>query len=300
MHEYHKEGGCRDQLIQCQKELKKAKKLAKGDMFVATAEDKVEYCSLSKRCSEIGEDAYEASDNGRFDIAHPKKDPFPPPHMYGWLTQESVLAALGSPVNFTQHSEAVSTNFDHSGDQIIGFVDAIGYVLDHGIKVAMVYGDRDWACNWIGGETVSLEVPYSRADDFSKAGYEDVHTVDGFSGLTRQFGNFSFTRVFQAGHEVPMYVPGAAYDIFMRAMFNKDIATGKKDVHDDYASKGPADTWHVKQAPPERPETKCYILAPEGCTEEEWAKVEAGKAIIKDFFVVGFTDDEDVPGDDEL
>lgn len=39
---------------------------------------------------------------GWYDVTHPKADPFPAPHMQGYLTQESVLSALGVPVNFVR------------------------------------------------------------------------------------------------------------------------------------------------------------------------------------------------------
>lgn len=276
-------------MVQCQKELKKAK----GELFTAQEKEVMEYCSLTKECYRISETVFAWSDNGRFDMAHPKADPFPPPHQFGWLIEEGVLSDLGVPVNFSASSSAVWANFERSGDQLLGFIDAIGYLLDSGIKVHMMYGDRDYACNWLGGEMTSLQIPHAHKDDFSKAGYAEVMTHDGFGGMARQYGNLSFTRVFQAGHEVPMYVPATAYDIFMRAMFNKDIATGKIDVHDEYATEGPDNTWHIKQAPPEFPKPKCYVLAPESCTEDIWEKVKAGKAIIKDYFVVGFTDEED-------
>jgi carboxypeptidase C (cathepsin A) len=53
--------------------------------------------------------------------------------------------------------------------------------------------------------------------------------VNGFYNgcLVRQYGNFSFSRVFEAGHEVPAYQPETAYEIFRRAMFNLDIASGE-------------------------------------------------------------------------
>lgn len=61
-----------------------------------------------------------------------------------------------------------------------------------------MYGDRDYPCNWVGGEAASLAVPYSKAEDFAAAGYTPLVTPEGVQGMTRQFGNFSFTRVFQA------------------------------------------------------------------------------------------------------
>ena len=130
--------------------------------------------------------------------------------MYGYLTQESVLSALGVPVNYSEHSGAVAAVFDGTFDMIHGgFLSAIADLLDAGgVKVHLVYGDRDYACNWVGGEAASLAVPWSRASAFAEdSGYAALLTPtnDGegsaFSGLTRQLGNFSFTRVFQVGHD---------------------------------------------------------------------------------------------------
>jgi hypothetical protein len=78
----------------------------------------------------------------------------------------------------------------------------------------------------------------------------------------------------------------------MRAMFNKDIATGLLPVSDDLTTIGPSSTFHVKNIIPERPEPKCYILQPGTCTSEQYATVLDGTAIIKDYFVVGNVKDE--------
>jgi hypothetical protein len=243
-------------------------------------------------------------DYGWFDIGHPQADPFPPPYMQGYLTEAEVLRAIGSPVNFTWASPAVSTAFSSTRDMVHGgFIEAVGYLLDHGVKVHMMYGDRDYACNWFGGEKASLAVPYSGSNSFANAGYQPLLTPDGSTGLTRQYGNYSFTRVFQAGHEVPKYQPAAAYSIFMRATFNTDIATGTLPLTADYTTVGPRDVRHVLNEAPERPESRCYVRKPDTCTDEVWEKVVTGKAIVKDWFVVGFVDDEgELAGttDDEL
>lgn len=66
----------------------------------------------------------------------------------------------------------------------------------------MVYGDRDYQCNWFGGEAVSLAINSTSAGGFASAGYADVQTNASYvGGLVRQHGNLSFTRVYQAGHE---------------------------------------------------------------------------------------------------
>lgn len=133
-----------------------------------------------------------------------RQDPFPPNYYLGYLSQHWVQSALGVPLNFTESVNSVYDAFTQTGDYVRGgYLEDLAYVLDQGIKVALVYGDRDYACNWIGGEEVSLSVPYSNLQQFKNAGYASLKVNGSYEGgLVRQVGNFSFSRVFQAGHEV--------------------------------------------------------------------------------------------------
>lgn len=68
--------------------------------------------------------------------------------------------------------------------------------------MSLVYGDADYACAWNGGEAVSLAVNYSSAAQFRAAGYQDMQVNETYvGGQVRQHGNFSFVRVYNAGHE---------------------------------------------------------------------------------------------------
>ncbi|KAH7018139.1 carboxypeptidase S1 [Microdochium trichocladiopsis] len=239
---------------------------------------------------------------GWYDIAHPHFDPFPAPTMQGYLKEESVLRALGVPVNFTSGSATVAHDFESTSDLIHGgFLEGIAYLLDSGVKVHMMYGDRDYACNWVGGEMASLAVPYTRQKDFVEAGYTRFYVDDvldepghGWAGMTRQVGNFSFTRVFQAGHEVPSYQPAAAHEIFRRAIFGLDIASGQSKTTDEYKTEGPKDTWDVVNLPPPWPKQRCYVLKPESCNPDIWTKVLRGEATIENYYVVDDFDDEEM------
>ena len=122
----------------------------------------------------------------------------------GYLNQQWVQQALGVPVNHSSSSTAVSNDFHSTGDYARGnSLESLAYLLDSGVKVAGMYGDRDWACNWIGGERAVHAVGYSSKEQFENAGYEPI--VYGkkltVGGNVKQFGNFSFSRVYQAGHE---------------------------------------------------------------------------------------------------
>lgn len=163
-------------------------------------------------------------------------------------------------------------------------------MIDNGIKVALVYGDRDYACNWIGGEAVSLAVNYSHASDFAAAGYANISVNSSYvGGMVRQFGNFSFSRVFQAGHEVPAYQPETAYEILRRALFNLDIATGQEDTakNDSFATIELPDTWSIKDTPHETKEHICYSLASSSsCTDEQLQSIIDGSALISKYILV--------------
>ncbi|KAK4621861.1 Carboxypeptidase S1 B [Fulvia fulva] len=191
----------------------------------------------------------------------------------------------------SQSSEASSGAFRSIGDyNRPGWLEDLAYLLESGVKVPMAYGDRDFACNWIGGEAVSLAINYTNTNDFHAAGYTALQTNDSYSGgQVRQYGNLSFSRVFQAGHEIPSYQPETSYKIFMRALNNLDIATGLVNVTSGdgiYSSVGTEDTWAIKNDQPEQPLQFCYVLEPTTCTEDQIDSILNGTAVIRHYIVV--------------
>jgi Serine carboxypeptidase len=60
----------------------------------------------------------------------------------------------------------------------------------------------------------------------------------------RQYGNFSFLRIYESGHEVPYYQPLASLEFFRRVLANKAITDGVSDVTGTYEAgngTGPGD-----------------------------------------------------------
>ncbi|KAJ5104472.1 hypothetical protein NUU61_001819 [Penicillium alfredii] len=292
MHAWSRPGGCKDQIKHCRA------LAADGDPRMYGRNETVnKACHKADQfCSNNVEGAYvEYAGRGYYDITHKDPDPFPPPYFLGYLNQHWVQGALGVPINFTESAESVYYAFSSTGDyprsDVRGYLEDLAYVLDAGIKVALVYGDRDYACNWIGGEEVSLGVKHAEAAAFRDAGYAPLRTNSSYvGGQVRQHGNFSFARIYEAGHEVPAYQPQTAYEIFHRALFNRDIATGKINtvVNTSYSTRGPASTWHIKNKVPESPDPLCYILSLQSsCTKEQIASVVNGTARVHDYVVMG-------------
>ena len=196
------------------------------------------------------------------------------------------------PINWTQSSGPVAAVYRIIGDYVrLGWMDDLAYLLDNGIKVTLAYGDRDYACDWIGGEAISPAINYSAKAEFHSAGYAPIQVNDFYvGGMVRQYGNLSFSRVYEAGHEIPAYQPETAYRISNRVLSNLDIATGTKPTYlsgEAYKSAGEASTWRHKNIDPSDPLQFCYVLEPtETCTEDQIESILNGTAITRNYIVV--------------
>lgn len=251
-------------------------------------------CQQADSCEqELVEGVYfDKSGRGFYDVAHGSLDPFPPPFYLGYLNQHNVQKELGVPLNFTEFSSAVGDTFNGTGDYVFAdAVESLEYLLDAGVKVAMVYGDRDYACQWLGGEQLSVALNFSISKTFTKAGYAPLIVNDTYiGGMTRQGGNLSFTRVFQSGHEVPAYQPEAAYSIFARSSTGKDISTGTINAENSkYQSRGTPTSFQIKNPIPPMPLPTCYARSlRESCTKAHIKAIVNGQAILENNILVGY------------
>ncbi|KAF1946548.1 alpha/beta-hydrolase [Clathrospora elynae] len=201
---------------------------------------------------------YFYSGRGVYDIRHPYEDSTPASNYPDYLNLGEVQDALGVTLNYSGNNAAYYA-FQNSGDFIFpNFRLDLEYLLDQDVRVSLAYGDADYICNWFGGQAISLAVAYTHSDEFRGAGYEAM-VVDGTEyGEVRQYGNFSFARVYESGHEIPYYQPVAALAYFNRTLYHWDIATGEKKVTANLTSPGPANATHTNSFVPL---TSSYIQA---------------------------------------
>ena len=65
----------------------------------------------------------------------------------------------------------------------------VEYLLDSGVKVTLMYGDRDQRCPWLGAEKLSLAANWTGAEEFRSAGYANMVTNSSYNGgVVRQHG----------------------------------------------------------------------------------------------------------------
>ncbi|KAJ3535744.1 hypothetical protein NM208_g7015 [Fusarium decemcellulare] len=231
------------------------------------------------------------SDRSPFDVTHSNLTVYPWHYMDNFLNQAWVQRDLGVPLNFTYDWGAINKVFLYeTGDPVIGSLTTLEKVLDGGVNVAMIYGDRDYRCPWYSGENVSLTLDFPASEEFRSAGYEYIVTNSSYNGgFVREYGNLSFSRVFESGHGISAYQPETMYRIFERAMFGRDIATGKANLAQDtdYSTTGPKNVGGVKNRVEEAPDNKCFVrLALASCTDEQLQALADGTAVVKDWVVV--------------
>ncbi|CAI6331652.1 unnamed protein product [Periconia digitata] len=235
---YEVADGCHDQIKAC----KATNRTSANDYLVCA--------SAAGTCRSMVEEPYYAvSGRGVYDIRHPYDDPTPPEFFGDFLNLADTQNKIGVNINYTDdgYSQEVGWGFQSTGDFIFpNFIEDLEEILGYGVRVALIYGDADYICNWFGGEAVSLAINYTDSEAFRAAGYTPF-VVDGTEyGEVREYGNFSFTRIYEAGHEIPYYQPEASLEIFKRVLEHRVIADGGSIVTDDYSTNGTAKATHTE------------------------------------------------------
>lgn len=292
---YLSSGGCQ-QLIQSCRDAA-ASKDPQNDGRVASVN---EICrNAQDTCNNNVIGPYQTSNRDPYDITQMMPDPFPPSTYLDYLNSGDVQAAIGVPVNFSQSNDAVASAFQATGDYERGdYIAQMAYLLSLGVRVAMIYGDRDFLCNWMGGEAVSFSVAAQSPAyaPFYSAGYADIVVNETYvGGAVRQYGNLSFSRIYDAGHLVPAYQPETAFTVFTRIIMGNDISLGKSVDLATFTSNGTANATQTRKAPDQLNPT-CWVRDIQSkCTNDQKVMLRNGDGTIINGVLYGKASDWKAP-----
>jgi hypothetical protein len=233
-----------------------------------------------------------------------------------FLNNGTTQSRLGVGLNFTQDSNIVGQDFGipgpyfglfplnaSSGDSVRqNGVPNLEYLLSQDVKIAFIYGDRDYRCPWTGAEMTALALKWDGQEKFSQAGYEVMEqtasqgdakthsanedlTAQQRKALVKQHGLFSFTRVMDAGHAVSAFAPSTVAEIWRRAVVGKDVVSGGVDVFPDgygagsnYSTKGPKTSWEWRNEFPPSNFTFTCMVAGEWSGTNPWMPILEAEA----------------------
>ena len=207
--------------------------------------DRIRTCytnGTNEQCSTAGDVCYDgiqkqyekSSGRDTYDIRYLNPSPFPPSFFIQYLNTPKVQKAIGAHTNFSKVSQTVLDAFLQTGDDARGLtgLEDMRNLVRRGVSVTLYYGDSDFLSNWMGGEAVADALDI---DGYDKAGYVDIQSSDRVvHGQVKQAGLFSFVRVYESGHMVPIFQPLLSLEMLQRVSLGLDIATGNKHQRDSF------------------------------------------------------------------
>lgn len=272
--------GCQQLIQECRKVVNASDPTNEGDVDTVN-----EACRKAQdTCQKTVIGPFAASGLNPYDITQDFHDPFPPSTYLDYLNLADVQAEIGAAVNFTQDGNPVMSAFEQTGDHQRGeAIKELASLLSLGVKVGFMYGDSDYLCNWLGGEQIALAVAGQSPAyaPYLSAGYADIVVNNTYvGGAVKQYGNLSFSRIYNAGHLIPAYQPETAFTVFTRIIMGNDISFGQKVDLATYRSNGPLNSTFTAK-PPAKRSPVCFIKDMKAkCTDEQKEKLRAGQGVI--------------------
>ncbi|CAD0109236.1 unnamed protein product [Aureobasidium uvarum] len=231
---------------------------------------------------------FQKSNLSVYDIRVKNPSPDPSNAYLEYLNTASVQEAIGARVNYTTSSSAVMNAFVMTGDSIRGGqIQEIANLLRAGVRVSLMYGDADYIAASFAVAAALSDFPSNGSTPsylagWNSAGYADIVVNTSYvGGAVRQFGNFSFSRIYDAGHMVPFYQPETAFTIFTRIIDGTELSTGEPIDLSDFKSSGPMNSTHMNSPLAKQPAPTCWIRAMQDtCSAEQIEDMQEGKGIV--------------------
>ena len=160
-----------------------------------------------------------------YDIRAPSNDPNPPETYVQYLQSSAVVSAIGAQSTYVECSNPAGNKFSTTGDNPRSFLTQLGDVVKSGVRTVIWAGDADFICNWFGGQDAANAVSWSGQSQFQAKTLAPYNVAGTQGGTFKTVNNFSFLRVFGAGHEVPFYTPQLALQVFKQTMMQQPLSS---------------------------------------------------------------------------
>ncbi|KAF4608114.1 hypothetical protein EYR40_000458 [Pleurotus pulmonarius] len=139
---------------------------------------------------------------------------FPPSFYVNFLRLPQTVAKIGAEATYSECPDAPFELFDRTGDDARTLLPQLAALANSGLKILIWAGDADINCNWLGGHASVLAMDWFGKERLNNTPFTNM-TINGEAvAAIQNVDNFSFARVFQAGHEVPAFQPAASLEIF--------------------------------------------------------------------------------------
>jgi len=133
-----------------------------------------------------------------------------------YLNQKDVMEALGAEVDsYDSCNFDINRNFLFQGDWMQPFHRLVPGILEK-IPALIYAGDADFICNWLGNQAWTEALEWKGKKDFNRADVKPLELDGKEYGKFKSSGNFTFMRIYGAGHMVPYDQPANSLDMLNR------------------------------------------------------------------------------------
>ncbi|KAL7626198.1 hypothetical protein AAE478_002968 [Parahypoxylon ruwenzoriense] len=134
-----------------------------------------------------------------------------------YLNEDKVIQAVGAEVqDYESCNTDINRNFLFQGDWSKPFHRLVPDIIKQ-IPVLIYAGDADYICNWLGNKAWSEALDWPGKKGFNAAELKNLEVSGSEAyGQVKSSGNFTFMRIYQAGHMVPFNQPEGSLDFFNR------------------------------------------------------------------------------------
>ncbi|KAF9449182.1 alpha/beta-hydrolase [Macrolepiota fuliginosa MF-IS2] len=149
------------------------------------------------------------------DLTRNDTDPtFPPPYYLDYIRSPGVMAKIGATSKYDQCNHRVKSAFIASGDAARSGLGDLAELADKKFPILIWVGDYDIKCNWIGVHDSMVSMNWYGNQTLNSTHYSTITVGNKAVAEAKVVHNFSFVRVYKAGHALPAYQPEAAQAIF--------------------------------------------------------------------------------------
>jgi cathepsin A (carboxypeptidase C) len=127
-----------------------------------------------------------------------------------YLAQPSVKSYLNVTGHIFHGQCNDQVNADFSNDWMKNYQTDIPALLNDGKRVLIYAGEDDFICNWMGNHAWTLQLEWNGQNNYVNAPTTNFSVSGQAAGALKTYGNFTFLKVFNAGHMVPMNQPANA------------------------------------------------------------------------------------------
>lgn len=158
-----------------------------------------------------------------YDLRQNSSALFPPEYYVKYLSIESVKKQIGAETTYKECPNRQYYKIINTGDFARTWLPELSQLANSGLKTLIWAGDTDIICNWVGNYAVVLAMDWYGKEELNNTLLTNI-TLDGTPiASVANVDNFTFARVFGAGHEVPAFQPAAALEIFTQVIRGEQL-----------------------------------------------------------------------------